>query len=623
MQRTTGTLLSRRTFASVLGAGLTACGVNRPKPNILWITCEDIGPHLGCYGDTYATTPNIDKLAAKGMIYKYAWSTAPVCAPARTTLISGLYPPSTGSEHMRSETRLPEGMLMYPCYLREAGYYASNNSKEDFNLAHTGKVWDESSNKAHWRNREPGQPFFSIFNFTITHESQIRRRPHTLVNDPAKVRVPAYHPDTPEVRHDWAQYYDNITTMDTQAGEVLQQLEADGLADDTIVVFYGDHGSGMPRSKRWPYNSGLHVGLVVYIPDKYRHLAPPEYKAGGASERPVGFIDLAPTVLSLAGVRPPEHMHGYAFLGEHIASEQPYIYGFRGRMDERYDMVRSVRDKRYIYIRNYMPHKIYGQHIAYMFETPTTQVWKRLYDQGKLNAAQRKFWERKPPEELYDLENDPDEVNNLVDSPEHQPVLERMRKAQRDLALRIRDIGFLPEDEIHSRAKDSTPYEVAQSDGRYPLQRVMETAELASSLKPDVSAQLVEAMADPDSAVRYWGALGLLMRGEGAVKSSVAVLRKALDDGAPSVRIVAAEALGLYGERADLEKAMAVLLDLAPADRNGLYVSLQAMNAIESFGKKAAPWKQKIAAVPRTDPNVPQRINGYVPRLAESILERL
>ncbi len=319
-----------------------------PRPNILWITSEDNGPHIGAYGDRFADTPNIDRIASRGMIYVNAWSTAPVCAPARTTIISGLYPPSTGAEHMRSSTRLPASMKMYPQYLREAGYYCTNNSKEDYNLEKPGEVWDESSRKGHWRNRKPGQPFFAIFNFTTSHESQIRKRPHTPVHDPAKVRVPAYHPDTPEVRRDWAQYYDKITEMDAQVGRVLGELEQDGLEQDTIIFYYGDHGSGMPRSKRWPYNSGLNVPMIVSVPEKFKELAPKGYVRGGKSDRLVGFIDLAPTLLSIVGIQPPDSMQGHAFLGKYEAPEQPYGYGFRGRMDERYDMLRVVRDKRYI-----------------------------------------------------------------------------------------------------------------------------------------------------------------------------------------------------------------------------------------------------------------------------------
>ncbi|MCC6490904.1 MAG: sulfatase-like hydrolase/transferase, partial [Candidatus Hydrogenedentes bacterium] len=240
---------TRRAFVAGLAASAAATpqATGGPKPNILWITCEDTGPHLHGCGDDYSVTPNLDGLMKRGLYYKNAWSNAPVCAPARTTIISGIYPTSNGSEHMRSQTRLAPGQKMYPQLLREAGYYCTNNSKTDYNLEEPGKVWDESSPRAHWRKRAPGQPFFAIFNFTITHESQIRTRPHEWEHDPAKARVPAYHPDTPEVRQDWAQYYDNITTMDGMAGKVMEELRADGLEQDTIVFFYGDHGSGMPR----------------------------------------------------------------------------------------------------------------------------------------------------------------------------------------------------------------------------------------------------------------------------------------------------------------------------------------------------------------------------------------
>src|SRR3954454_2861484 len=266
------------------------------KPNILWVTSEDHSPNMGCYGDKLARTPNVDALAAKGMIFLHAWSCFPVCAPARSTIISGMYPTSTGAQHMRSMVPMPAGTKMFPQFLREAGYYCTNNSKEDYNLEKPGQVWDVSSNKAHWKNRKPGQPFFAVFNLLITHESQIRTRPHKLVHDPAKAPPPAYHPDTPEVRRDWAQYYDNITEMDKQMAARLKEVEEAGLTGETIVFFYGDHGSGMPRSKRWPYNSGLLVPLLVHFPEKYRSLAAKDYAPGGTSTRLVSFVDLAPTL---------------------------------------------------------------------------------------------------------------------------------------------------------------------------------------------------------------------------------------------------------------------------------------------------------------------------------------
>jgi arylsulfatase A-like enzyme len=619
--------ITRRAFTALAGAGALARGGADERPNILWITCEDIGPALGCYGDRYADTPNLDRLAAGGWRYNHAWSNAPVCAPARTTIITGVYPTATGSEDMRSLLPMPPFMRMYPQLLGELGYYTSNNSKEDFNLIKPGKVWDDSSTRAHWRNRGSGQPFFSIFNFTITHESQIRTRPHKFIHDPAKVRVPAYHPDTPEVRLDWAQYYDNITTMDGQAGELLRQLEGDGLAGSTIVFFYGDHGSGMPRSKRWPYNSGLQVPLLAYFPDKWRHLAPKAYRAGGASDRLVGFIDLAPTLLSLAGERPPDWMQGHAFAGRFEAPPQRYLYGFRGRMDERYDLCRSVTDGRYVYLRQYMPHKIYGQHIAYMFETPTTSVWKRLYDEGKLNDAQKKFWEEKPPEELYDLRTDPDEVKNLASDPAHRGVIETLRKAERDWVLRTRDTGFLPEDEIHSRSQGASPYEMGHDPAKYPLERILDTAERASLRDAAGTPKMIAALQDKDSAVRWWGALGLQMRGAAAVQEGGEALRKALEDPARAVRIAAAEALGRFGTKEDLPRCLETLIALAGPEAGSGYVRLQALNVIEALGDKASPIKprlEQIQAVTKARGGEADRATGmeYVARALENVLKR-
>ena len=524
---------------------------------------------------------------------------------------------------MRSTARLPAGLGMYPQYLRDIGYYCTNNSKEDYNLEKPGQVWDESSPRAHWKNRAPGQPFFAVFNHTVTHESQIRSRPHTPVHDPAGVRVPTYHPDTPEVRQDWAQYYDKLTELDRLVGANLRELAEAGLASDTIVIYCGDHGPGMPRSKRWPYNSGLQVPLIVHIPEKFQRLAPSDYVPGGQTDRLVGFVDLAPTLLSLAGIRPPAHFQGHAFMGVYRAPPQPWLYGFSGRMDERYDMVRAVRDKRYVYIRNYMPHKIYGQHVSYLFQTPTTQVWKRLFDQGRLAPPQTYFWQTKPPEELYDLKQDPDEVHNLAQSPGHREVLAGLRQAQREWALRTRDLGFLPEHEIHARSVGSTPYEMARDRAKYPLERIMQTAELAAGLAPGARPSLTAALQDADSAVRYWAALGIVMRGDAAVRQSAAELRKCLSDDSPCVRVVAAQALAQCGESQDVPAALAVLLAAADPQQNGVYVALLALNALDELGPIARPLRQAIADLPQRDPSAPSRMDGYVGRLIITINENL
>jgi len=598
-----------------------ASGAER-RPNIVWITSEDHGPHLGCYGDSFATTPNVDRLASRGTLYLHAWSNAPVCAPARTTLISGLYPPSTGSEHMRSMVAFPRGLKMFPQMLREAGYYCTNNAKEDYNIAQPGAVWDESSRKAHWKNRPDGKPFFAVFNSEKSHESRVRVRPHQQVHDPKQVRVPKYHPDTPEVRQDWAQYYDAVSEADADAGVRLQELADAGLMDDTIVFYFADHGSGMPRNKRWPYNSGLQVPLVVYLPKQFEHLANGDYQPGGKSNRLVSFVDFAPTVLSLAGIQPAEWMQGHAFLGKFQAKPQPYVYGFRGRMDERTDMVRSATDGRYVYVRNYMPHKIYGQHLDYMFQTPTTRVWKQMHDEGRLTAAQDLFWNTKQPEELYDLQADPDEVANLAGSAAHREINARLRNAQQTLARQIRDVGFLPEGEIHARATGSSPYDIGHDEAKYPFERVSATAELASMLAPEAVGELKQRMRDEDSAVRWWATQGILMRGAAVASAAKTELLAALDDSSPYVRIVAAESLGRYGSESDLKRVLAVLAPLGSPESNGVFVSMAMLNSLDELGEKALPLVPLAKRFPQ-DFAVPNaRFAPYVPRLVKDLTAR-
>lgn len=591
------------------------------RPNVLWITSEDNGPHLGCYGDAYAVTPNLDSLAARGMRYTRAWSNAPVCAPARTTVISGIYPPATGSEHMRSQTALPPGMKLFPAYLREAGYYCTNASKEDYNLVKGDEVWDESSGKAHWKNRDAGQPFFAVFNSTISHESQIRNAidDKDRIHDPAKVRVPAYHPDTPEVRKDWAQYYDRITMMDDQLGQRLREIDEAGLAEDTIIFYWGDHGSGMPRNKRWPYNSGLHVPLIVHVPDKWKALAPDEYAVGGTSERLVAFVDFAPTMLSLAGIEPKSWMQGIAFAGEFERPGRGFNYGFRGRMDERIDLVRSVTDGRYVYLRQYLPHRIYGQYIDYMFQTPTTRVWSGLFSGGKLNEAQSHFWQEKPAEELYDLQSDRDEVVNFVEAPEYGEVLAKLRAAHETWEHEIRDIGFLPEAEIHARAEGSTPYEVARNRERYDFDGVYTAARVASGRRTEDLPAIVKMLESGDSGVRYWGATGLLIHGEAGFSAGAPVLRKALEDACGSVAIVAAESLGRFGTVADRERALELLLAKADQEKGNVFEAILAVNALDYLDEVAGPRMEDIRKLPRKPGKAAPRVDGYVGNLLKHL----
>jgi uncharacterized sulfatase len=605
-----------------LAALVATCAISASaadRPNILWISSEDNGPQLGCYGDPQAITPNLDALAARGLRYLHASSNAPVCAPARTTVISGIYPPASGAEHMRSEVNLPEDFKMFPSYLREAGYFCINPGKTDYNLKQTGEVWDKGKS---WKDRAEGQPFFAVFNSTTSHESQIRNEMDDKfrIHDPGKVRVPAYHPDTPEVRRDWGQYYDRITMMDAEFGEILDKLAADGLAEDTIIFYWGDHGSGMPRSKRWPYRSGLEVPLIVHFPENWKHLAPSDYAPGGASERLVGFVDFAPTMLSLVGIEPKPWMQGQAFAGGFATEAPEFSYGFRGRMDERIDLVRSVRDARYTYLRQYMPHRIYGAYLDYMFQTPTTRIWKEMFDAGKLNEEQSHFWQKKPTEELYDLSTDRDEVHNLAGDPAHAETLARFRDAHLSWERRIVDVGMLPEAEVLARSKGSSPYEMARDPERYHFEGVLAAAYLASSQDPADLPDIVAMLDDEDSGVRYWGATGLLIHEAAGTAAGGTALRKALGDTSPNVAIVAAEALGRFGEPADLAPAMEVLIRLANQETGEVTAAIAAIGAIDQIGERAKPWIEEIAALPNKPRKGANRVDGYVGRVLGDIL---
>lgn len=581
--------LSRRQFLKTTGAGLAACTApallssctpKQERPNILWLTSEDNSPYLGCYGDPNANTPNLDRLAAEGILYENAFANAPVCAPARNTLVTGMYACSLGTHHMRSKNPIPEFVKFYGNYLREAGYYCTNNHKEDYNVRQKPEgCWDESSRTATYYNRKPGQPFFAVFNHTVSHESSLHKQMPELAHDPAKMKIPPYHPDTPEVRRDWAQYYDKITELDRQIGEKLKQLEDDGLAEDTIVLYYADHGGVLTRSKRFLYDTGTRVPLIIRFPKKYQHLAPG--KPGTRTDRLVSFVDFAPSMLSLAGVPIPDHMQGEAFLGSQARPPRDYVYFFRGRMDERYDMMRAVCDKRFRYIRNYMPHLIYGQYLNYLWKMPTTRVWEKMYKEGKTHDVQNYFWETKPMEELYDTQADPWEVNNLVDKPEYRDVLQRMRAALKTWVLDIRDAGFIPEAEMMIRSEGRTPYEMARDPNSYNLPRYLEVVDVVNQRDAANLHRIQEYMNDPDSAVRYWGAVGCLALGQKAMMLK-ASLFKLLEDSAPDVRIVAAEALGHIGEE---KKAIPVLKE-ALAHPNPR-VQLRAANAIDYLDEKA------------------------------------
>lgn len=599
----------------------TVLSQDAQRPNILWISSEDNGPQLGCYGDSYATTPNLDRLASRSLRFTQCWSNAPVCAPARTTIITGMWPTSLGAQHMRSEVRLPENVQLFPQLLRAAGYYCTNNSKEDYNVIKAGKVWDESSNKAHWRNRQQQQPFFAVFNFTTTHESQIRMRPHQAKHDASQVFVPPYHPDLPDVRRDWAQYYDKLEEMDHQVGKVLKQLEEDGLAEDTIVVYFGDHGSGMPRGKRWLYQSGLHVPLLIHIPPKYKALAQEFHSDGSTIDELVGFIDLAPTMLSLAGIPVPQTMQGRAILGSQRTTEPEYMVAFRDRMDERYDCSRAIRDHQYLYIRNWIPYRPQGQYLEYMFQTPTTLAWKKAFDEGQLNEAQSFFWKPKPTEELYDLNTDPDQTVNLSSQSEHQAILDTMRNRLREWTLQTRDLGLLHESVFHRLSSGKSPRELGLNHQAYPLDEIFEAADLAVRRAKTLS-DLEPLLSHRDARFRYWGLQGTLTFASRNVPLNLSMIAPLLKDNDAVNAALAGELFGRYGTTEQRELAIGQLLELASDPEVDYFARLQALLALDFVEANSNELRGKLETISTAAGELPSRYASYLERTVNRLQKK-
>lgn len=425
------------------------------RPNILWISFEDTNPYYGCYGDPVARTPNLDRLAEQGCRWTNCFSTTGVCAPSRSAVITGMYPISLGAHHMRTahtnaatpelptpySAVVPHYVKCFSEYLRAAGYYCTNNVKTDYQFDPPVTAWDECSKTAHWRNRpDPNQPFFAVFNPTRTHESGMwaENCPEPAF-DPEDIVLPPYFPDTPKVREAMTKMYTHIEQSDRELGELLQQLEDDGLADNTYIFHWSDHGP-LPRGKRWPYDSGIHVPLIARGPD---------IEPGTVKQDMVSTIDLGPTMLSLVDVNVPVHMQGRAFLGEQKEPPREYIFATRDRYDTSYDMIRAVRDKRFKYMRHYRPDLPYLLWIPYRNRHPIVQEMWRLHMAGELNDVQSLMFKYpRPVEELYDTEADPYEIHNLAKDSSYAATLRRLRGALDNWLGEIEDLGQIPETEM-------------------------------------------------------------------------------------------------------------------------------------------------------------------------------
>ncbi|MBU6301465.1 MAG: sulfatase-like hydrolase/transferase [Verrucomicrobia bacterium] len=563
------------------------------RPNILWITVEDMSPNLGCYGDAFARTPHLDRFAGESVRYTRAFAASPVCSPSRSCLITGRYPVATGTHQMRSAFPLPPGVHGFPFHLRQAGYFTVNRGKTDYNTADEERLisesWDKSAESAHWRDprRLPGQPFFAVFNDMTTHQSrttvwsreaflaQVQTKLTSAeIHDPALAEVPPYYPDTPVVRRTLARYADCVTLMDRNVGRILGELESDGLAEDTIVFFFSDHGAGLPRHKRMLQDSGMQVPLLVRFPPKYRHLAPAQ--PGTATDRLVSFVDFAPTVFNLAGIALPDGFQGRPFAGAEPAAPREYVYGSRDRVDEAFDMMRSLRDGSHLYIRHYQPLTSCNQPEAYsdLSEIRREISTMAMQRPEAMTPAQLDYaGPRKPVEAFFDVAADPHQVRNLLDhplSPGDAAALERFRREFRKMRLEIGDRGAMTEDSLWRLADAGQPPDESVLAGAWKA---------ADQVGFGTPAVLLAELTAEETERRYWALQAL--RAAGPVDSSRLV--PLMSDPALPVRF---EAAGwLAGAPDHRDRALEVLI--RGLEEPGWWNALHACRVIELLGNRA------------------------------------
>ena len=489
------------------------------RPNILWIVSEDNGiKWVSCYGGTNAHTPAIDQLAKEGFRYTHCFDNAAVCAPTRSCWITGMYGISNGTQPMRSRNEIPHDRIRYyPDLLRKAGYHTSNPGKTDYNIGgrEDKDCWDYKGGKGKsqygWKFREEGQPFFAVVNIGDSHESRAHGKVDRLEKDPAKMKLAAYHPDLPAIRKNYAKYAAAVEKMDTKVRDAIEALRKDGLYEDTIIIHNSDHGGVMPRSKRFLYASGVHCPLIVRIPEKYNHLYPAE-KPGDTVDRIVSFVDMPKTWLSLAGADVPDQFQGTIFLGNNVEPAPEYHLGFRERADERLDHVRMIRDERFAYHKNYYPFAPAGQHLAYLWKAPATPAWEQHHREGRTDEITGRFFRPRVSEELYDNDNDFDNVHNLIDTPKHQAKIAKLKAELRRRQLELFDSGLLPEKMRERRAakNDMTIYEMVRDRNLYPLEQYLDAADMA--LSRDVSnlgTCSPTQMSHADEGMRWWAVVGL------------------------------------------------------------------------------------------------------------------
>lgn len=538
----------------MMAVGLDAAA-KAARPNIIWLVSEDNSADwLKLYNENGATMPTVEKLAKQGLVFNHAFSCAPVCSVARSTIISGCYAPRTGTQYHRKQATvpMPDGVKMFPYYLRQAGYHTSNCVKEDYNFNPEDKkgVWDMSSRKATYRERKPGQPFFHVQNYTTTHEGSLhfRNMEQETTTDPASVKLYPYHPDTKLFRYTYARYLDNHMKLDAQMGKFVEQLKEDSLMDDTFIIYYGDHGGVLPRGKGYAYNNGLQVPMVVYIPKNWTHLVPAE--AGSHIDGAVEFVDLSATVLNLAGVKIPDGIDGEPFLGRGVELDElnarDTSFGYADRFDEKYDFVRTLRKGKFRYMRNYQPFNFDGLHNFYRYRMLAYQEWHDMFHAGKLKAEQRQFFERRPAETLYNIDKDPHELNNLAGDPAYADKLVELRRLLQKQVKSMPDLSFFPEPVMLAEGRDN-PTEFGQQK-KQEIAKLVDIADLSLRAFPEAKQQIGRALSSENPWERYWGLVTCSSFAEQAAPFYKKARSIAETDGVPLVRVRAAEFLGLTGE---------------------------------------------------------------------------
>ncbi len=530
--------------------------VSEDKPNFVWIVSEDNSKHYMELFDPHGiATPHLEEMASEGILFSRAFSNAPVCSVARSTLISSCYAPRTGTQFHRKSmlVPMPSGVEMFPVYLREAGYYTSNNSKEDYNYYKSDGVWDESSGKAHWTRRAPGQPFFHMESHPVSHESRLHFPAELMdtyqpVTHPDSVHLFPNHPDTELFRFTAAYYRDKILSVDSIVGSVLAELEEQGLLESTFVFYFADHGGVLPGSKGYCYESGLHVPLVVRIPKKFRHLV--DFSPGSISDGFVSFVDFGPTLLELAGAGIPDGIDGKPFLGPGIPSGEldrwDVTFGYADRFDEKYDMVRTLRKGKLKYMRSYQSFNVDGLQNNYRYKCLAFQEWRELYAAGELNQVRGAFFEPRSPEALYDLEKDPYETTNLAGKPAYREQLLEMREELQVWVKGMPDLSFFPESVLRQKAFETDPAAFGE-EHKARFAELVDVADLSLLPFSQAEAGIAETLASGDPAKMYWALIVCSCFGSEA-DAFVETARELYTHKDLLVRTRAAEFVGISGK---------------------------------------------------------------------------